>query len=480
MHHPNVLFVTAELNPLAKVGGLADVAGALPKALFDQGIDVQAVLPLYDVIDRDAFDVEPTGESFTVAFGDVSETVSVYSATIPGSSVPIILLDNPTYLGNGGVYGSKTAIAGTFKEIQRFAFYSFAIAEYVKQLEAQPEIIHCNDWHTALVPSVLKLRGLEKIRTIETIHTMGNQGPWNERELREFVGDGIDLSDDNDTDGVVRILVNGIKSADWVTTVSPTYAQEMLTPEYGAGVHEFLQKKQGRTAGILNGIDTEVFSPASDPDIVQQYTLKTLDQKKANKEALQRELKLPQTDAVLYGLVSRLTIEQKGIDIILDSLPELAKLNAQFVFLGTGEEILEKRLREASEEYPNVAAKLDFDAVLAQHIYAGSDAFLMPSRYEPCGLGQMIAMRYGTIPVVRDTGGLHDTVPPHTSEDGRGFVFTDSTPAAFTKIIQTATDVYHNDHKRWMELVHNGMSTDFSWEASAREYIHLYDQVMIG
>lgn len=480
MQHPKILFASSEVTPVAKVGGLGDVAAALPKALALHGADVEVILPLYDIVDRTLYDIQPTGIELNVRFGNVSERVAIYRTTIPESSVPLVLLENSRFFGGGGVYGTKTSIAGTFQEIKRFAFFSFAIAEYIASCSKRPQIVHCNDWHTSLVASALKVRGISNIRSLLTIHTMGNQGPWSEQELREFVGPNVDLTDDNDMDGIVRLLVHGIKTADWITTVSPTYAQEILTSEYGEGVHPFLQQKRSRLSGILNGIDVAVFNPANDPNIPRNYTLESISEKQINKHALQRELGLPETDAILFGLISRLTTKQKGIDLALDALPILSHRNAQFVLLGSGESPLERRARELDKQYPNVAARLEFDAALAQRIYAGCDAFMMPSRFEPCGLGQMIAMRYGTLPVVRDTGGLHDTVPDYTSEDGRGFVFRKPTASAFVEQMNACMDVYEHDHARWMELVRNAMTADFSWEASALEYLHLYEQVMVG
>ncbi len=479
MEHPRVIFVASELNPIAKVGGLADVVGALPKALTNFGVHVAVVLPFYDAIDRKRFSIQPTATEFPVTFGSVQETVHVYRTTIPATRIPVILLENPRFFSGKTIYGSDSAFAETFQEIQRFIFFSFAAAEYIQRLPQAPHIVHAHDWHAGLVSSILKTHGLS-IPTILTIHNLGNPGKWNEQEVRNFAGTHLDLTDDDATDGSINLLAHGIRSADWVTTVSPTYAKEILTPEYGEGMEMFLRTRKDRLVGILNGIDTELFSPKTDSQIAATYSSDSVERKEINKRALQRECTLPESNALLCGIVSRLTADQKGIDLVIAAIPELLKFNLQLVILGTGKKKLEQALKAAAKKYPNLVAKLTFDSALAQRIYAGCDTFLMPSRFEPCGLGQQIALRYGTLPIVRDTGGLHDTVRSHTRRDGTGFLFPDCTSVSLTHAVRIAHDLYHSNKPRWKTMMRNAMAQDVSWNKSAAEYLHLYQRAMVS
>ncbi|MBI4276270.1 glycogen synthase [Candidatus Uhrbacteria bacterium] len=481
-----VLFVASELTPIAKVGGLGDVIGALPKALAACGVDVRVALPFYDVIDMTKFPVVSAG-SFAVETPVGDKTVDLFSTTIPGTEISVFLFKNDEYLSRDGVYFERSAFVGSFKEIERFLFFSRTVIAWLAQPALStvegwvPDVLHCHDWHTGTVPLFLNAAqkntaALAKVRTLFTIHNLANQGRWNAGVVRNALGlqsvDAPSLAHEHEGDLV--LIEQGILASDRVNAVSPTYAQEILTEEYGEGIVDALHERQHVLSGVLNGIDVERWDPATDPDISAHYTGETLDEKKKNKAALLNATGLPVTDAPLLGLVSRLT-NQKGIDLILKILERLVQSGARGVFLGTADPKLEAALSAIAKRNPkHLYAKIGFDAVLAQQIYAGADIFLMPSRFEPCGLGQMIAMRYGTLPIVRATGGLKDTV-----RDGEtGFVFSDYSEHALWRVIARALDIYRETPDTWRRMQQNAMDHDFSWNASAQQYVHLYETII--
>jgi starch synthase len=471
-----VLFVASECTPIVKVGGLGDVIGSLPKVLKELGVDVRICLPKYGIIDFEKYKFDLIAEKIEVK----NEKINIYQGFLPESRVPVYLLENEKYFGEGGIYFEKSAFVSSFKEIKRFLFFSQAVLKIFPALKWFPEIIHCHDWHTAILPPLAKLqvKSLKfKVKSLLTIHNLANQGKWNPQEILSFLnlkGGEIDSLKTRDKDGDFNILQQGIFNADILNTVSPQYAKEILTKEYGEGLENFLLKHKKNLFGIINGIDEKRFNPETDPDIKKKYSFKNLEEKVENKIDLQEILNLPVNPAVPFlGMINRLT-SQKGIDLIIEIIPEMVKLNCQFIILGVGAENYERKFCQLSRKYPkNISAQIKFDPVLAQKIYAGCDIFLMPSFFEPCGLGQMIAQRYGTIPVIRKTGGLADTVLNKKT----GFVFEEYKSEALLKCLKEALKFYQNQRK-WRELIKQAMNKDFSWLKSAKEYLKLYKKLV--
>jgi starch synthase len=437
-----ILLVASECAPLVKVGGLGDVVGSLPEPLRKIGADARVCLPKYGFIDPEKLGLKKISEKEVMG-----EKIVIWHKE------GIYFLENEKYFGTNDVYFSKTAFADSIGEIQRFSFFSKAVFEIFNASASRrkevwdPNIIHCNDWHSAAIPALLKLKK-SPIKSILTIHNLANKGG--------------------------NILQQGIFNADLITTVSKKYSKEILTKEFGCGLEKHLLKRKKDIVGILNAIDVDFFNPETDKNIKNNYSSQSLDKKIVNKTYLQEKLGLKKDiQAVLFGIVSRLT-SQKGIDLIIGAIPKLINLNCQFVILGVGEDECEKRLISLAEKYPlNVSANIKFDAVLAQQIYAGSDVFLMPSRFEPCGLGQMIAQRYGTLPLVRETGGLADTV----KDNKTGFVFKKYSELAFLNKTLQAIKAFKNN-KKWHNMQKSAMSKDFSWDKSAKEYLAAYKKVL--
>jgi len=469
-----VLFASAEAYPLAKVGGLGDVAGSLPKALRALGHDVRIALPKYGTVKEAQDDLGP----FSVAIGGAAHEARLQTSAIGGVSV--YLIDHPPLFDRPKVYEYED-------DGKRFGFFCKAILDLLPAANWWPDVIHLNDWHSALAAAFLRTtyagddryRG---IRTVLTIHNLLHQGVF-ERDLFEWTGlppetwtpEGVEFY------GHLNFLKAGIVYADRVNTVSPTYAREIQTEVYGEKLDGLLRSRAAKLSGILNGIDYDVWNPAKDPLIAQTYAKTTVQKKAADKEALQREVGLAgKPKAPLIGIVSRVTA-QKGFDLLLPALPEILAMGTQVVLLGTGEKKFEESLARLARENPSFVAALKYDEVLAHKIYAGSDFFLMPSRFEPCGLGQIISLRYGTVPVVRATGGLADTVTDVTAnpKGGNGFVFTEYTAEACLDAVQRAMAFFQKG-RGWKSLQQRGMAADLSWTASARKYVALYDQPRSG
>lgn len=454
-----ILFVSSEVYPLAKVGGLGDVACALPKALRKLGHDVRIVMPKYEWIKSED------------KIGDISvdfhghKMVSVELTNVDG--VPVYLL------GNDEFFGGKVVYQGGKEETLKFAFFSKAVAELIKDLDFKPQIVHCNDWHNALAPLHLKLLR-DKTPTVFTVHNLKYQGTQ----------PGLTLGDiglpKNASDVLGKRVVNpmkgGILYSDIVSTVSKTYAKEIQTKEYGCGLDGVLRKRARELYGIVNGLDYDVWNPEKDGSIYQKYNGADLGGKLKNKRHLLEEVGLPANlEVPLAGMVCRLD-PSKGLDLVVDILPKiLAGGKINFVLLGTGTPKYHKIFEEMAGDFPNAKAFLRFDELLAHKIYAGSDIFLMPSLFEPCGLGQLISLKYGTIPVVRKTGGLADTIIDFDGDrkKGNGFVFKKPTSVALGRAIRRALAV-HRRKKIWEGLVKRAMGADYSWVRSAREYVKLY------
>lgn len=480
-----ILFVASELNPLIKVGGLADVVGSLVKEIKQFGHDVRIILPFYQSLkEKDLNPLEKIADiSIKVQGGD--ERAAIYQSVF--GNIPLYLVKNDLYISNGDIYLD----ADKFSSIERFLFFSQAAAELFKTIDWQPDIVHVHDWQTGLIPLLIKIKQLH-IKTVFTIHNLLIQGQWNYNTVLEFLGfNGNEFpSLGENVDGMYgkdfNIVQQAILNADKITTVSPEYAKEIKTEKlYSRGLEKEISKRAKDIHGIINGIDIQAFNPETDSYIKSKYSIKILHKKIENKLYLQKKAGISQDKNIpLIGMVTRLDI-QKGIDFIASAVDKIVKLGCQIIFLGTGQEKYENMLRQCAKKYPNqVATYIRFDTKLAQQIYAGADMFLMPSRFEPCGLSQMISMRYGTIPIVRATGGLIDTVKNVTVKkglfgraEGTGFSFDVFDKKKFIATLKRALGIY-SKKKLWRQIQINAMKQDFSWEKSAKKYIALYKQLL--
>ncbi len=463
--------VSYEVYPLAKVGGLADVVGSLPEYLKKQGIDVQIAMPYHRVVDAKAKTIEKTELVLNTEKLKENYPFEVYKTYLEAGDIPVFLLKNDRLIDSDDVYG------GSDLALQALGFSS-AVFQLVKILN--PDIVHCNDWQTGMVPVFLKtFMNEETPKTLLTIHNLGYQGTFDRyyyelSGLPEIYWEKGYVS----TGGMFNFLKSGIVFSDFVSTVSPSYAEEIKTEEYGMGLNTLLLRLGERLVGIINGIDYSEYDPATDKRIPANFCLEDLSGKKECKKVLQEELGLACSEKPLIGLISRL-VDQKGLDILAQVTEDLMKHDLQLVILGTGEERYEKMFKMLAAKFPGkVSANITFDINLAQKIYAGSDMFLMPSKYEPCGLGQMFAMRYGTVPIVRFTGGLKDTVKEFNfeTEEGNGFGFYEYESIKLKEAIERALRAYNSE--KWSTIVKNAMKTDCSWEKSAGEYKKLYKRIL--
>jgi len=477
-----ILLVSPEVEPFAKTGGLADVAGALPKALAGLGHDVRVLMPKYRGVEHVTSSLAPALSQLQIPIADRLSKGELLEGRM-GGSVPVYFLANDHYYDRDGLY--TTPDGDYWDNCERFIFFCRATVEAVRALGWQPQVIHANDWQTGLIPVYLATLYRDdpvcgEVATLFTIHNLAYQGMFWHYDM-PMTGLGWDLFTPAGIEfyGKINFLKGGLVFSDLLTTVSPTYAREIQTPEFGCGLEGVLQERSQDLYGVINGIDYEVWNPETDPEIPKRYTAEDLEGKRISKASLREELGLRDEPGLLIGMVTRLAA-QKGIDLALAALPELLTLGCQLVLLGSGAPALEQAFAQAAERYPGRAAvRLGYDAGLARRIYAGADCFLMPSRYEPCGLGQLISLRYGTVPVVRWTGGLVDTVKEFdpTTGAGTGFGFEAFNPVALVGAARRAVAV-HQQPERWRQLVRNGMAEDFSWEASAREYATLYRKAL--
>lgn len=478
-----VLFVSAEVSPLAKVGGLADVAGALPKALIGMGHDVRIAMPGYKMIeDNPRFPTKTKVKDLQVPLGGKIVSGSVKQTSL--CDVPVYLISAPYF--DESVDSRSVYVPGS----EPYAFFSRAVLEMLCAMKPAwtPDVIHCNDWHTGMLPvykSVLYSHdeAISRAASVFTIHNLAYQGEFDYSVLDEIGLPGwLYTMDKLECYGKVNFLKAGIVFSDVVSTVSPTYACEIQTDEYGCRLQGLLSYMNdlGRLRGILNGIDYDEFDPACDARICSSYSYADASGKAKNKRALQKAMGLPtDTKVPVIGMVSRLA-DQKGLDLIYDSASKMMKLGVQLVVLGTGDQRYEEFFSKLESKYPGqVKANIGFDMKLAQQIYAGSDMFLMPSRFEPCGLGQLISLRYGTLPIVRKTGGLADTILNYApgNELSNGFVFEEYTPAAFMKAVKRAVETF-GDKKEWKRLVATALSSDYSWCAQAQRYVDFYREAV--
>ncbi|MCZ2126560.1 MAG: glycogen synthase [Anaerolineales bacterium] len=463
------LFLAAEADPFIKVGGLGDVAGTLPRELRalsndDLKIDVRLVLPYHSALKAE--DLRPL-EPFTVRCGGADVVVEAFETSLQG--MPVYLIGGEPIRASGSVY-SLDAKADS----EKYAFFSLAAIELPKHIHWRPQIIHANDWHTALslyVNLTRRWESGEQTAGILTLHNMPFMGA-DSREILERCGLPIAQTDLPEWARTLPLPL-GIWSADKVVAVSPGYAAEILTEEFGCGLNEFMTQHQESLSGILNGIDTVSFDPAVDKALSVNYDAERLDLRVENKELLQEKLGLARDPNIpLFGVVSRMD-PQKGVDLAFTALKNMKRIDFQAVILGSGDPKLEESARELQALFPEkIKVILRYDANLARQIYAGADMLLMPSRYEPCGLSQMIAMRYGCVPIVRAVGGLKDTVIPEET----GFVFEKAHFMSLVSAIKSALKILP-DRERWQTLQRNGMTKDFSWQTSAQEYLDLYQSL---
>ncbi len=471
----NVLFAAAEVAPLIKTGGLADVAGALPSALRRAGHDVRVVMPYFRELRERRVPVQgPIAASF-LTVGERQEELRIW--TLADSETPVYLLDIPAAFERQAIYGEGD-------DDRRFILFArgvLALMQHLREVDRWPtEVVHSHDWHAALIANYLKTYyayTFGRVATVFTIHNLAYQG---QRSTKTLALAGLtegSLPEDSMGPGIAgtfNFMARGILFNDVVTTVSPTYAREIMTAEYGERLDGLLRAKRDRVAGILNGIDREAFNPATDVHLAAPFDANDASGKAVCKSALQAEFGLPiAPDRPLLGIVSRL-VEQKGLDLLDQAMPWLLRhTDAQVVVLGSGNAHLQFVMQQHARAHPQrIAARIGFDAALAQRIYAGSDAFLMPSRFEPCGLGQMIALRYGSVPIVRATGGLNDTV--REGFDGNGFRFHPYDVRHFADAIGRALKVYR-DPESWALLRARGMREDNSWDHAATQYSGVYE-----
>lgn len=470
-----ILYATSEAYPFAMSGGLADVAGALPKALRRRLVGCRVVMPLYSSIKEELKANMKFITSITVPVAWRRQYCGIFEAKHDG--VIYYLLDNQYYFKREGLYGH-------YDDAERFAFFSRAVLEIIPYIDYTPDIIHCNDWQTAMIPVYLDRfykfdSKYSKIKTVFTIHNIQYQGKYG----HELIGDvlGLDQADTGlvEFDGCVNLMKAAIQCSDKVTTVSPTYAKEIMTPYYSHGLNSILEEYRYKLCGIVNGIDTIVYDPETDKALFENYSAADSAGKAVCKRELQKYVGLPEkSDVPVIGVVSRL-VGHKGFDLVKCVFEDMLKADIQVVLLGSGEWEFETFFYEMSKKYPDkVAFKLGFIPDLARKIYSGADIFLMPSKSEPCGLAQMIALRYGTIPIVRRTGGLADTITDIGGQNGNGFVFDTYNAHDMLEAIWRAIGMYYDNKIEWKNLCDKVLTIDNSWNVSAGEYIKLYKELL--
>ncbi|MDE6607963.1 MAG: glycogen synthase GlgA [Lachnospiraceae bacterium] len=475
----NILFAASEGVPFIKTGGLADVVGSLPKNIDKRYFDVRVILPKYTCMTQQMKDMLTYKTHFYMDFHWKEEYVGILEAQVDG--VTYYFVDNESYFTGFKPYSDNVLF-----EIEKYAFFSKAVLSALPLIGFKPDIIHCHDWQTGLIPVYVKerFRGDEffwNIKTIMTIHNLKFQGKWSIKEVKEITGlaDYYFSSDKLEAYKDANLLKGGIVFADAVTTVSDTYAEEIKTNFYGEGLNGLLTARKNDLRGIVNGIDYAEFDPHTDKYIEHPYDAVNFRKEKIkNKRALQAELSLAQDDRkFMIGIVSRLT-DQKGFDLIAYVMDELCQDNVQIVVLGTGEEKYENMFRHFDWKYADkVSANIYYSEALSHKIYASCDAFLMPSLFEPCGLSQLMALRYGTVPIVRETGGLKDTVESYNEYEntGTGFSFTNYNAHEMLGTIRYAEHIYYDKRREWNKIVDRGMAADFSWKVSANKYQEMYD-----
>ena len=473
-----ILFVASEGVPFIKTGGLADVVGSLPKCLDKEHYDVRVILPKYNCMSQNKKDMLHYRDHFYMEFHWKNEYVGILEAEYDG--IKYYFVDNEYYFN-----GFKPYCDNALFEIEKFAFFSKAALSILPVIDFKPDLIHCHDWQTGLVPVYLKERFAQGefyqgVKSVMTIHNLKFQGIWDLKKVKDITGlpDSYFTSDKLEAYKDANYLKGGIVYADMVTTVSSTYAEEIKTPFYGEHLEGLMQARSNCLRGIVNGIDYEIYNPETDENLDAKYNQITFRKEKwKNKVALQKELGLAQDKGkFMIGIVSRLT-DQKGFDLVAYVMEQLCTEDVQLVVLGTGDEKYENMFRHYDWKYHDrVSANIYYSEPMAHKIYAACDAFLMPSLFEPCGLSQLISLRYGTVPIVRETGGLKDTVEPYNEYEnlGTGFSFANYNAHEMLSIVNYAKSVYYNHKREWNKIVDRGMAADFSWDNSARKYEQLY------
>jgi starch synthase len=474
-----ILFAASEAVPFVKSGGLADVIGSLPGVLKQQSLDIRVILPKYAEIPEEYKSMMKTVKTITVSLGWRNQYCGIQELDLNG--IKYYFVDNEFYFRRTGLYGYGD-------DSERFIYFSRAVIEALPHLGFKPDILHCHDWQTGLIPYLLRRVYSEhpfyqSIKTVFTIHNLRYQGRYNRKLMQDLLGVGdeaFSMGDDLEYYGDGNCMKAALAVADRITTVSKTYAEEIQTEYYGEGMDGVLRKRRwdGQLTGIVNGIDNELFDPMKDPNLVEPFR-NSITKKRKNKAALQAELGLPVDERIpMIGIVSRL-VEQKGFDLIQGVMDEILAQNVQVVVLGTGEWKYEHMFQDKAYWHPDkVSACATFNDGLARKIYASSDMFLMPSQFEPCGLGQLIALRYRSVPIVRETGGLKDTVTAFDEEtgEGTGFTFFDYNAHEMLFAIKRGLKCYA-DEEIWNTIIKNIAKTDFSWEQSAKQYLSLYKQL---
>ena len=474
-----ILFVGAEALPFAATGGLGDVLGSLPAALHraDGNVDVRVVIPMYKVISEKYKQRSRLVAEFTVQLSWRRQYCGVWAYKY--GDITYYFIDNEYYFKRQSLYGS-------FDDGERYAYFCKAVMEMLPKIDFMPDVLHCHDWQSALCVIYLKrkycyLEDYSAMKAVYTIHNIDYQGIYN----FDILGDIFCLDSWDryvvEYDGCINLTKGAIVCCDALTTVSPRYAEEIQTEYYSSGLHHILKMNKDKIRGIINGIDTDYYNPETDKSIVKNYSLDTIGDKVENKLALQKTFGLSERgDVPMIAMISRLA-SHKGFDLVRRVADEILASDVQFVLLGTGEGELEDFFSGLAQRHPDkCGVMLAFDKLLAKQIYASADMFLMPSKSEPCGLAQMIASRYGTIPIVRETGGLYDTIKPYITSEGTGNGFTFKTYNAHDMLdaVRRALSLY-SDKDEWLRLVANAMNMDFSWNASAKKYLKMYDELLV-
>ncbi len=468
-----ILYAASEARPFIASGGLADVAGSLPKAIRSRQHQCRVVIPLYGTMKQQLREKLTFITSFQLPLSWRSQYCGIFEATEGG--VKYYFIDNEFYFKRDTLYGYGD-------DAERFAFFSKAILEMLNYIDYEPDIISCNDWQTALVPVFLRCfyMGSEKhrqLKTVFTIHNIQYQGQFGMDVLGYVLGIPSYQAGILEYNGCINYMKGAIETCDMITTVSPTYAQEILTPWFAHGLDNLLRERQYKLCGIINGIDQSTNDPATDPAMFHNFSLETLEERKKNKKALQQHLGLAESDDMLIGIVTRL-VSHKGVDLIQYIFDEIIGLGTQIAILGSGDSQYEDFFRAMQERYPGrVSTTIGFIPDLSKKIYGSVDAFLMPSKSEPCGLAQMIALRYGAIPIVRETGGLKDSIKDLGGKDGNGFTFQSYNAHDMLDAISRCKRLYDQPEK-WSEAVKHALQCDFSWDSSAEEYIKMYHRVL--
>lgn len=470
-----VLLIATESFPFVKSGGMGDMIGSLARELSRQGVDARVILPKFSAIPAAWQQAMTLLSGFDIELGWRKQPYRLW--TLEHGGVIFYFVDNDYYFNRQELYGWPD-------DAERFTYFCRAVLAALPRLDFTPHVLHCHDWHTAILPLLLKARyagldGYSQLKTLLTIHNIEYQGCFDRSvlaDLLELDTEYYFTSDLLEFHGAVSYLKAGIVFADALTTVSPTYAWEITTPEGGRGLDSILRERQADLTGIVNGIDYDIYNPGSDALIDTPYTWRSAKRKRQNKTKLQEFFGLPvQPELPLIGMISRL-VPAKGLDILLEALPAMMDYNAQWVILGSGEEYYETRLREMARQYPDrLYVQTHFDEITAHRLYAGSDLYLQPSLSEPCGTSQLVAMQYGSVPLVRATGGLKDTVIPYneTTGDGNGFVFVTANAQEFAAALRQALALYRHE-TNWLKLVKKVMKADYSWRRSVDGYLAVY------